>query len=119
MSPPRLKIYEARLDGLHDYIVAAPNQAEALAAWDVHQDLFAQGAARVTEEAAAAKAALAHPGEVLRRPADGGEFSPVQTRLRKESAGNTPSTSRRSLKKPSSSKARARPRSSGRPSTSE
>ena len=119
MSGPRLKTYEARLDGLHDYIVAARSQADALAAWDVRQDLFAQGAACVTEDSAAVKAALASPGDVLRRPAGGGEFSPVQTRLRKGSAGKTPSTSKRSLKKPSSSKASARPRSSGRPSTSE
>src|SRR4051794_39153161 len=36
----RLKVYAARLDGLNDYVVAAPNQGEALKAWDIRQNLF-------------------------------------------------------------------------------
>lgn len=64
---PRLKVYAARLDGLNDYVVAAPNQGEALKAWDVHQNLFQEGLAAVTEEKSAVKAATAKPGVVLRR----------------------------------------------------
>lgn len=65
----RLKVYAARLDGLHDYVVAAPNQAEALKAWDVHQNLFQEGLASVTDDPSAVKAATAKPGAVLRRRA--------------------------------------------------
>jgi len=71
IPPRRLKVYAARLDGLHDYVVAAPNQGEALKAWDIHQNLFQEGLASVTEEASAVKAANARPGVVLRRPAKG------------------------------------------------
>jgi hypothetical protein len=67
----RLKVYAARLDGLNDYVVAAPNQGEALKAWDVRQNLFQEGLAAVTDEASAVKAASARPGVVLRRPAKG------------------------------------------------
>jgi hypothetical protein len=66
---PRLKVYAARLDGLNDYVVAAPNQGEALKAWDVHQNLFQEGLAAVTDEKSAVKAATARPGVVLRRRA--------------------------------------------------
>jgi hypothetical protein len=70
-APRRLKVYAARLDGLNDYVVAAANQAQALKAWDVHQNLFQEGLAAVTDDASAVKAALAKPGAVLRRPAKG------------------------------------------------
>jgi hypothetical protein len=63
----RLKVYASRLDGLHDYVVAAPNQGEALKAWDVRQNLFQEGLASITDEASAVKAATAKPGRVLRR----------------------------------------------------
>ena len=83
MKRPRLKVYASRLDGLNDYVVAAPNQKAALAAWDVRQDLFREGAASVTEEAEAVKAATAKPGVVLRRPATGkGRFEPVGRKRR-------------------------------------
>ena len=62
------KVYATRI-GFHDTVVAAPNQKAALAAWDVRENLFAQGAATLTEDAQAEKAALAQPGIVLRRPA--------------------------------------------------
>jgi len=71
IPPRRLKVYTARLDGLNDYVVAAPNQGEALKAWDVHQNLFQEGLASVTDEASAVKAANARPGVVLRRPVKG------------------------------------------------
>ena len=74
----RLKVYAASLDGLHEWIVAAPNQAEALAAWGVNQNLFQQGEARITDDPVALKAATAAPGRVLRRPAGSKEaFKPV------------------------------------------
>lgn len=72
---PKLKVYATRI-GFHDAVVAAPNQKAALAAWDVRENLFAQGAARVADDPATVKAALAHPGVVLRRGAgSSGSFS--------------------------------------------
>lgn len=62
----RLKVYAAQI-GFFDTVVAAPNQAEALAAWGVRQNLFAEGRAKVTTEAAAVDAAMAHPNTPLRR----------------------------------------------------
>ena len=64
---PRLKVYGATM-GFFDTVVAAPSQAEALKAWGVRQNLFAEGAAHTVVDTAAAEAALAHPGEPLRRP---------------------------------------------------
>lgn len=68
----RLKVYATRI-GFHDAVVAAPNQKAALAAWDVREDLFAQGAASVTEDPQAVAAANADPGVVLRRAAGSNE----------------------------------------------
>lgn len=65
---PRLKVFVTS-DGLTDYIVATSSKAKALAAWGVHQDLFKTGAARETDDPAVVEAALAQPGDVLRRPA--------------------------------------------------
>ena len=61
------KVYVAEIDGLHEWIVAAPNQAEALAAFGVNQNLFQQGLAHPTDEAVAVEAAAAAPGVPLRR----------------------------------------------------
>ena len=66
--PARLKVFVTS-DGLSDFVVAAASRPKALAAWGVHQDLFKEGRAHQTDEPALAKAALAHPGEVLRRRA--------------------------------------------------
>jgi hypothetical protein len=63
----RLKTYAAEIDGLHEWIVAAPNQAAALEAFGVGQNLFAQGAARVETDPEKVKCALVHPGVPLRR----------------------------------------------------
>jgi hypothetical protein len=65
---PRLKVFVTS-DGLTDYVVAASSRAKALAAWGVRQDVFKEGAAHETDDPALVKAALAKPGEVLRRPA--------------------------------------------------
>lgn len=61
-----MKVFEARL-GFFDSVVAAPSQAAALRAWGTHQNLFADGRARVTQDVMAVEAALAHPGVPLRR----------------------------------------------------
>ena len=62
----KLKVYATRI-GFHDVVVAAPNQKAALAAWDVGENLFAQGAASVSDDPKASAAALAKPGVVLSR----------------------------------------------------
>ena len=64
--PRALKVYAAPL-GFFESVVAAPSKAAALRAWGVHQDLFASGDAKVTTDAEAVEAALAHPGAPLRR----------------------------------------------------
>ena len=64
----RLKVFVTS-DGLTDYVVAATSRPRALAAWGVHQDLFKSGVARETDDPKLTAAALAQPGEVLRRPA--------------------------------------------------
>jgi hypothetical protein len=67
----RLKVYQASLDGVNDWIVAAPNQRAALDAWGVHRNLFADGEAFVATDAAAVEAGMARPGVALRRPKGG------------------------------------------------
>ena len=75
---PRAKVYAADIDGIHEWVVAAPNQRAALDAFGVHQDLFSQGRARVTTDAQASEAALAEPGVPLRRPSGSKEaFRPA------------------------------------------
>lgn len=64
---PRLKVFTAAM-GFYDTVVAAPSQKAALEAWGVHRNLFADGGAAAIDDPAAAAAALAHPGVVLRRP---------------------------------------------------
>ena len=66
--PPRLKVFVTS-DGLTDFAVATSSKAKALAAWVVRQDLFKEGLARETDDPDLAAAAVARPGEVLRRPA--------------------------------------------------
>src|ERR1700712_6096532 len=66
-APRKLKVYQAQF-GFYDSVVAAPNQPAALAVWGTHQNLFAQGDARETDDAQAAEAARANPGVPLRRP---------------------------------------------------
>lgn len=65
-APKRLKVYQAQF-GFYDSVVAAPNQTAALAAWGIRQNLFAEGRAKVCDDAAAVAAALAHPDVPLRR----------------------------------------------------
>jgi len=65
---PRLKVFITS-DGLTDYVVAASSRLKALAAWGVRQDVFKEGQAHETDDPALVRAALAHPGEVLRKSA--------------------------------------------------
>ncbi|MFN3522557.1 MAG: hypothetical protein ACK4YQ_09930 [Phenylobacterium sp.] len=70
MAKPRarkLKVFQAQF-GFYDTVIAAPSRAAAMRAWGVRQNLFADGAARETSDAAAVAAASAHPGVVLKRP---------------------------------------------------
>lgn len=67
------RVYAAEVDGVHEWVVAAPNQRAALEALGINQDLFAQGRARPAEDPAAIEAALAEPGVPLRRLAGSGE----------------------------------------------
>lgn len=62
----RLKVFQAQL-GFYELVVAVPNQAAALKAWGVRQNSFAEGQAQLAADDAAVSAALAHPGEPLRR----------------------------------------------------
>lgn len=62
----RLKVFQAQF-GFHDSVVAASSQAAALRAWGTHQNLFADGQARVATDEAAVAAALSHPEIPLRR----------------------------------------------------
>jgi hypothetical protein len=73
-----LKVYWAEIDGLSDWVVAAPNRAEALKAFGVNQDLFAQEQAGDASDAAATGAARAQPLTPLRRPKGSSEpFAPA------------------------------------------
>lgn len=76
----RRKTYWADIDGLHDWIVAAPNQRAALEAFGVHQDLFAQRRAGIEDDAERQEQAGARPGTPLRRRKGAkGAFLPVDT----------------------------------------
>ncbi len=66
VSERRLKVFQVHL-GFFDTVVAAPSQAAALRAWGTHQNLFADGQARVTDDPQAVEAALAHPEVPLKR----------------------------------------------------
>lgn len=65
-SKRRLKVFAAQF-GFYDTVVAAPSQAAALRAWGIHQNLFASGQAKVTDDPQAVEAALAHPEIPLKR----------------------------------------------------
>jgi hypothetical protein len=62
----KLKVFQAQF-GFYDTVVAAPSQAAALRAWGTHQNLFAGGQARITDDPQAVQAALAHPETPLKR----------------------------------------------------
>jgi hypothetical protein len=75
----RLKVFQTQM-GFYDTVVAAASQAAALRAWGIHQNLFADGRARLADEEQAIEAALAHPETPLRRAvgsADAFELEPA------------------------------------------
>lgn len=57
----RLKVYTTRI-GIHEWAVAVPSQKAALEAWDVRENLFATGAARVVDDPEVVEAAMKSPG---------------------------------------------------------
>jgi len=67
VSKRPLKVFRTSA-GFEDAYIAAPSQKAALETWGAKRDLFAQGAAEVVKDPELVKAALAHPGEVLRVP---------------------------------------------------
>src|SRR5437762_1610060 len=67
MAGKRLKVFRAHM-GFYDTVVAAPSQKAALGAWGAGKGEFARGFAEATSDPVAVQSALAHPGEVLRRP---------------------------------------------------
>ncbi len=81
MAGRKLKVFQAQF-GFYDTVVAAPSQAAALRAWGIHQNLFAGGQARITDDPQAVEAALAHPETPLKRAVGSSEpFSLEATSL--------------------------------------
>ncbi|HVZ99032.1 MAG TPA: hypothetical protein VG841_01820 [Caulobacterales bacterium] len=66
-KPSRLKVYVTRI-GIKDWVVAAPNQKQALKAWDVRENLFASGAAKETNDPASITLAMKNPGVPVAAP---------------------------------------------------
>jgi len=79
MAAPRApRVYGADIDGVHEWIVAAPNQDAALEAFGVNQNLFAQGRAWPEKDPVAIEFARETPGVPLRRPRGGkGDWEPA------------------------------------------
>jgi len=98
----KLKVFVSS-DGLTDYVVAASSRPKALAAWGAHQDLFKTGGARETDDPDLVKAALAQPGEVLRRAVGGAE---AILKVPRRPAKPTPSPSAAALKAAARAQAR-------------
>src|SRR5687768_15982330 len=65
--PRKLKVYQTS-QGFYDLAIAAPSMKAALEAWGTASNLFHQGFASESEDAATIDAATAKPGLVLRRP---------------------------------------------------
>jgi colicin import membrane protein len=61
-----LKVFQTHI-GFYDLVVSAASKKAAAAAWNVSPRLFQHGLAEQAAEPAAIKAALHHPGVVLRR----------------------------------------------------
>lgn len=108
-----LKVFRAHL-GFYDTIVAAPSQKAALEAWGMHMNAFADGAAGVTTDKEAVKAASAHPGLVLKRPfGSKGEFKVDPDRvpaplLKAEASAHVAKEKRKQAQKTAKEERRAR-----------
>jgi hypothetical protein len=57
----RLKVFMTQI-GFHNWLVAAPSQKAALEAWDVKENLFAMGSAKVVTDKDCIELALKTPG---------------------------------------------------------
>jgi hypothetical protein len=57
----RLKVFMTQI-GFHNWLVAAPSQKAALAAWDVKENLFAIGSAQVVTDKDCIELAMRSPG---------------------------------------------------------
>jgi len=65
--PRALKVFKTHI-GFYDLVVATPSMKAAAQAWGAKPTIFAQGFAAVTQDIDAVTAALAQPGQVLKRP---------------------------------------------------
>ena len=76
---PRLKVFTWS-DGFHSHPVAVSSRPKALAAWGVGQDLFKSGYAREVTSGPDYDAAMASPGQVMRRgeAIDVGKIEPAR-----------------------------------------
>jgi hypothetical protein len=74
----RLKVYMTQI-GFHNWLVAAPSQKAALAAWDVKENLFAMGSARVVTDKDCIELAMTTPGVPV--PVDTGHDLAKVTRV--------------------------------------
>ncbi len=66
----KLKVF-AWSNGLKTYAVATTSRPKALEAWGIHQDLFADGTARETDDPALVEATTAQPGVVVEQAVGG------------------------------------------------
>lgn len=64
--PRALKVFRYS-DGFHAWTVATPSRAKAIAAWGMTRDLFKDGLAEEIETGPDHAAALASPGEPIKR----------------------------------------------------
>jgi hypothetical protein len=87
----RTKVYLTRI-GLKDWLVAVDSQKAALKAWDVHRNLFAEGAARVTNDPVHVELAMRAPGVPVAVPgrvsAPSGEPAPARKAAKASAASN-------------------------------
>jgi colicin import membrane protein len=65
--PRALKVFKTHI-GFYDLVVATPSMKAAAEAWGSRTTIFSQGFAAVTQDTDAVQAALAQPGQVLKRP---------------------------------------------------
>jgi colicin import membrane protein len=87
--PRKLKVYQTS-QGFYDLVIAAPSMKAALEAWGTASNLFHQGFASLSEDAATIDAAMAKPGVVLRRPVGTNKPFSVHSELPSASSLDTP-----------------------------
>jgi colicin import membrane protein len=96
--PRKLKVYQTS-QGFYDLAIAAPSMKAALDAWGTASNLFHQGFASVSEDAATIDAAMAKPGVVLRRPV--GSNKPFRTHSELPSASSLDAPQHKAKQDPS------------------